>query len=61
MAMLCHTSSGFFITFFLLTSEKVKNSIKSYVKPKTPQYDFMREDIERLSSATEELSRDLSD
>ena len=61
MAMLCHTSSGFFITFILLTSEKVKNSIKSYLKPQTPHYDFMREDIERLSSATEELSRDLSD
>ena len=56
IAMLCHSTSGFFITFLTFSSEKVKKSIKYYMKPHSSQYNFMREDIQRLSSATEELS-----
>ena len=61
IAMICHTTSGFFITFLTLSSEKVRKLIKLYMKSNSGQYDFMREDIERLSSATREFTHDLND
>lgn len=61
IAMICHTTSGFFITFLTLSSEKVRKLIKLYMKSNSGQYDFMREDIERLSSATGEFTHDLHD
>jgi hypothetical protein len=61
IAMFCHTLSGFMISLLCLTSLKCRTQLSKYLKPVNSRVHIMKEDFERLSSATEELSHDLSD
>jgi len=61
LVMCSYSLAGLLMTGVFANSTKVRTGLKNYLGAKNSEVGILREDVDRLSSATEQLSQDLSD
>lgn len=61
LVMCCYGLAGTILTGMFLFNDKIKRKLKMFLNPNKSEVSILKEDIDGLSYATEQLSHDLSD